>query len=250
MVRAGRAGDDVTAGRAGDDVSAGRTDRAARDVPAPEAASLTLAEDPDAWAAAGFTVDADGTCRVGGVRLVLAGRDAGHGMIGWRLRNLPDGAAADIDGFATTATDDPPAAAAEHAITATQVDHIVLLTDDVDRTVASAAKVGLVPRRWRDHTTPDGAPVRQVFYRVGEVVLEVVAPRDRPDRPRPGARSFGLAFVAADIGAASAVLGDGLGPERIAVQPGRTIATVRHHALGLGTPIALMSSGDNPPAQH
>lgn len=217
----------------------------------PEAATLTLAEIPETWASAGFTVDPDGTCRVGGVRLVLAGPDAGRGVVGWALRGLPPGAATDIDGFATAATDDRPVVPAAHANTVVRVDHVVLLTDDLDRTVASAAAVGLAPRRWRDHATPEGTPVRQVFYRVGEVVLEVVAPRDRPARPRPVVRSFGLALVATDISAAHSVLGEGLGPERPAVQAGRSIATVRHRALGLRTPVALMSPrpprGPTPP---
>ncbi|HXH58701.1 hypothetical protein [Iamia sp.] len=207
----------------------------------PEAATLTLADDPDAWALAGFTVDPDGTCRLGGVRLVLAGPDAGRGVTAWAIRGLPPEAAPDLDGLPTHATAEGPVDPACHPSSAVAVDHIVLLTDDIDRTVAAAAGVGLAPRRWRDHATPEGTPVRQVFYRVGEVVLEVVAPRDRPARPRPGVRSFGLALVATDISAARSVLGDGLGPERPAVQAGRSIATVRHRALGLRTPVALMS---------
>jgi hypothetical protein len=101
--------------------------------------------------------------------------------------------------------------------------------------------VGLTPRRWRDHVLPDGTEARQAFFRVGQVVLEVVAPRTRPHRPRPGVRPFGLAVTALDIERARACMGDALGPTRPAVQPGRFIATVRRGAHGLTTPLALMS---------
>jgi len=209
--------------------------------PGPEAATLSIADDPEPWAAAGFTVDDDGVCRVGHLSLVLAGHDAGQGVIGWGLRGLPEGAAADLDGFPTRATDQGPAAPASHPNTATVVDHIVLLTDDLDRTVTAAAGVGLTPRRWRDHALPDGTAARQAFFRVGEIVLEVVAPRQRPAVPRPGVRSFGLAVTVADLSAATALLGEAASEARPAVQAGRAIATIRGRALGLGTPLALMS---------
>lgn len=207
---------------------------------APEVATLTIAEDPSSWAEAGFTVDDDGTCRVGHVTLELAGRDAGNGLVGWSLRGLPDGDV-DLDGFPTRATDRDRAEPASHRCSAVAVDHVVLLTDDLERTVAAAAHAGLTPRRWRNHTLPDGAEARQVFFRAGQVILELVGPRQRPARPRPGVRSYGLAITAVDIDAARAAMGDALGPSRPAVQPGRLIATVRRGAFGITTPLALMS---------
>ena len=207
----------------------------------PAVASLTIADEPDAWASAGFTVDDGGTCRLGPVRLVLAGAEAGRGVVGWALRDLPEGAGTELDGFPTEASDVGPVEPVEHPNSAVAVDHLVLLTDDLDRTVAAAAGVGLSPRRWRDHSLPDGTPVRQVFFWVGPVILELVAPRERPGTPRPGVRSFGLAVIAADLSAAGALLGDNLSSVRRAVQPGRFIATVRRQAFGLTTPLAFMS---------
>ncbi|HEX7133300.1 MAG TPA: hypothetical protein VF228_12025 [Iamia sp.] len=209
--------------------------------PPPEVVALRVAEAPEAWASAGFAVDDDGRCRIGGVVLDLVGPAAGQGVVGWSLRHLPLGAADALDGFPTRASDEPPAEPATHPCGVTAVDHIVLLTDDLQRTVESAGRIGLTPRRWRDHALPDGTPVRQAFIVVGELVLELVAPADRPPQPRPGVRSFGIALVCPDLARARDALGSGLGDDRPAVQPGRRIATVRHRGLGLRTPIALMT---------
>lgn len=211
-------------------------------MPGPAVASLTLAEAPDAWARAGFTVDGDGTCRLGSVRLVLAGPSAGSGLVSWALRGLDDDAPAQLDGFPTDATDAGPVEPASHPNTARSLDHVVLLTDDIERTTAAAEEVGLTVRRWRDHVRPGTAPVRQAFFRVGPIILEVVGPPEPPEAPRPGVRPFGLAVTVTDLDHARAVVGDHLSPARPAVQPGRSIATVRHRALALSTPLALMSA--------
>lgn len=205
-----------------------------------------MADSPEAWAGAGFAVDADGRCRIGPVRLDLVGPEAGHGVIGWSLRHLPEGGGPAMDGFATRASTAPPAEPATHPCSVTAIDHFVLLTDDLDRTVVAAGSVGLTPRRWRDHALPDGTPVRQLFFVVGSLVLELVAPQQRPESPRPGVRSFGLALVVDDFDVARTAMAGHLGEVRGAVQAGRRIATVRHHELGLTTPLALMSP--RPPA--
>jgi hypothetical protein len=65
-----------------------------------------------------------------------------------------------------------------------------------------------------------------------------VAERNGPDRP---AFFWGLAFVAADLDATVATLGEERVSEvREAIQPGRRIATLRRGA-GLSLPVALMS---------
>ncbi|WCO68714.1 hypothetical protein PO878_08235 [Iamia majanohamensis] len=208
---------------------------------APEVSALDVAEAPEAWATAGFAVDDDATCRLGGVRVRLVGPDAGEAVVGWALRHLPDDAPADLDGFATRATSDPPCAPATHSNGVTHIDHLVLLTDDLERTVAAAAAVGLDERRRRDHVGPGGDPVVQAFFVVGELVLEVVGPSPAPPTARPGVRSFGLALVAPDLTASADALGERLSPVRDAVQAGRSIASIRHRDLGLRTPLALMS---------
>src|SRR3546814_7574903 len=61
-----------------------------------------LVGDPrEAWEAAGFTVDPDGTCRIGTVKVRLVGRDGGKRILGWSLRGAESARLADgsLDGL-------------------------------------------------------------------------------------------------------------------------------------------------------
>jgi hypothetical protein len=118
---------------------------------------------------------------------------------------------------------------------------VVAFSPDLDRTVAALEKAGLDLRRVRDEPTPAGAP-RQAFFRLGEVILEVIQQPEEmiKDQDAP-ARLWGLAFRVNDIDATAAALGDRLGKPRDAVQEGRTIATLSRDA-GSGVPIAFMSA--------
>jgi hypothetical protein len=201
---------------------------------------LVVADEPDAWAGAGFRVEGD-ICDVGTVRLRLAGRDAGRRLTGWSLRDL-DGD--DLDGLPTSRSDAPPREPAErHPNHVTILDHVVAFSPALDRTVAALEEAGLDLRRVRDEPTPAGAP-RQAFFRVGEAILEVIqAPDDSPVMKDPSgpAGFWGLAFVVDDLDAAAASFPDGhVSEPRPAVQEGRWIATVRRDA-GLGLPVALMT---------
>ena len=123
---------------------------------------LLVADSPEAWESAGFTVDPDGVCRVGTVRLRLLG----EGELG-------------------------------------------------------------------------GASIRQVFYRLGDVILEVVG---SPDTAGDGPASlWGITFVVDDIDAASAFFGGNTSPVKEAVQPGRRITTLRHRQLGMSVRTALIT---------
>ena len=204
----------------------------------PELAALTVADPPEAWRAAGFTVEDEGA-RVGSVGLRLVGRDRGKHLLGWAWHGLPG--TGPLDGIATmtaTAGAAPAREPATHANGVTLLDHVVVTTPDLDRTIAAFTARGLDVRRVR-HTDQYGPPFRQVFFRGGEVILEVIGP-DTPTGDAP-ARLYGLAFTVADLDAAAALLGDGLGRVKDAVQPGRRIATLRHRELGISVPIALMT---------
>jgi hypothetical protein len=75
-----------------------------------------VADPADAWVRAGFSVDSDAICRVGGVRIRLAGRGRGTGIVGWSLRGLPShGSLDDLDGIPTTRSDAVAAMPAGHA---------------------------------------------------------------------------------------------------------------------------------------
>lgn len=202
---------------------------------------ITVGDEPEAWRSAGFTVDPDGACRIGSVRVRLVGRDGGKRIRGWSLRGIPDGTLSDgsLDGIATTPSDAPPPTPGEHANGATHIDHVVLLSPDMARTGAALEAIGLSPRGERD-TDTYGAPMRQVFYRLGEVILELVGSPDTPGEGDPG--FFGLAITVADLDATAALLGVHLGAPKDAVQEGRRIATLRHRDLGMSVATAFMSS--------
>ena len=118
------------------------------------------------------------------------------------------------------------------------MDHLVVFTPDLERTTAALEEIGVERRRVRE-VEADGSPLRQGFFRLGEVILEVVEHADVEPGP---ARFWGITFAVADLDAAAELLGDRLGSIRDAVQPGRRIATVRSEA-GLGLPVALISDG-------
>jgi hypothetical protein len=202
-------------------------------------AELVVADPPESWEAAGFTVGSDGVCRVGTVGIRLVGPDRGTGIVGWSLRDLPrDLPRGDLDGVPTTVSDEPPAEPSTHPNGVVSIDHVVLLSPDLTRAVGALEAIGLQPRRERDGDL-GGAPMRQVFYRLGEVILEVVG---SPDVANEGPSTlWGLTHVVADIDTAMALLGELAGRVKAAVQPGRRITTLRHHALGMSVRTALIS---------
>jgi hypothetical protein len=200
----------------------------------PRLVTLTVGGDEAAWADAGFTLCGD-ALRLSTVTLHV---DPGTERIGtWALSGVDEGL---IDGLATVAAPEPASSSPPtHANGATSIDHLVVTTPDLDRTTAALERAGLVARRTRD-----AGAMHQRFFRMGEVILEVVGPPET-DGTDP-ATFWGLALTVDDLEAAARLLGDRMGPIKDAVQPGRGIATLRHHDLGLPCPIALMSPESHP----
>jgi hypothetical protein len=199
-----------------------------------------VADPADTWVQAGFSVDSDAICRVGGVRIRLAGRGRGTGIVGWSLRGLPsDGSLDDLDGIPTTNSDAVAAMPAKHQNGVLAIDHVVLLSPDLRRTVESLTTVGVEPRRERDGQL-SGRSIRQIFFRAGEVIIEVVG---SPETTGEGPSTlWGITYVVADIDATAAYFGDRTAPVKDAVQPGRRITTLRHHELGISVRSAMISS--------
>ena len=198
---------------------------------------ITVGDEPASWKAAGFEVDDDGACRIGQVRVRLVGRDAGKRILGWSLRDATISSES-LDGLPTSASDAPPAEPATHPNGSLLIDHVVVATPDLDRTTAALEAAGLRLLRTRDADTY-GAPMQQRFFRLGEVVLEVIG---SPENHDEGAAIFyGLAHTVADIDATKELLGDDLGQPKDAVQPGRRIVTLRHKQVGMSVATAFMS---------
>lgn len=206
----------------------------------PRVEALAIADSPASWAAAGFAVE-DGCGLVGGVRLDLIGPGDQRGIVGWSLHGLDS---LELDGLPSSRSQGPRSAATApvHPNGVVAIDHVVAFTPALDRTTTVLQGAGMDLRRVREEPTPGGAP-RQAFFRLGELILELVqAPEGSriaadPDGP---ARLWGISFVVADLEATAEALGELLGSVRDAVQPGRRIATLRREA-GLGPAIAFMT---------
>lgn len=208
---------------------------------------LLIGDPPTAWAEAGFTVEADEgghwtTLGTVAVRFVDGG-SGGPGIQGWELAD-DDGTApgsdlpSSLDGIPTAATTDPTPSALTHPNGVSRLDHVVVTTPDLARTIGALQSVGLEPRRTRD--VPGTDPVRrQVFVWAGEAILEVVGTAE-PTGDGP-AGLWGLALTSSDLDGAAERLGDRMTTPKDAVQPGRRIATIDTRGLGIGTAIALMT---------
>ncbi|HYI37159.1 MAG TPA: VOC family protein [Thermoleophilaceae bacterium] len=198
--------------------------------------STALAADPDAWTAAGFTVES-GSVTLGAVRIELRGADAGRGLLGWDFAAAPTGP---LDGLPEPGTATAPAPVGPHPNGITAIDHVVAFSPDLERTVPALEAAGLDLRRRREGPTGAGS-ARQAFFRVGEVILEVVEhppqAREAGDVAAP-ARLWGLALLTPDIDATAAAAGALMGPVKDAIQPGRRIATfTREAALGVAVAV-------------
>lgn len=193
---------------------------------------LGIGDSADAWRGIGFAVEGD-TCRVGTVRIRLGG--GGTGITDWTLRGVPADLT-DIDGVvlrSAAPAPQPPDTGEAHANGVTRIDHLVFMTPDLPRTTGALVTLGLEVRRERD-----AGAFQQVFFRLGEVILELVGPKDAGPGP---ASLWGLTFAVNDLDATAAFLGDRVGQVKDAVQPGRRITTLRGKELGISPAIAFMS---------
>lgn len=162
----------------------------------PALVGLAVAGDADAWRAAGFTVDPDGVCRIGHVRVQTGVGDTG--ISAWTLGAEP--------------TVEP----AEHPNGTVLLDHLVVFTDDPQRSVLSYADLGLQVRRVRDL----GNGKTQTFFRAGEVIIELVGPMDGTGDA--GERLFGLSPTVSDLDVCGS---SATGSERSRTRPNRAVGS-------------------------
>ena len=201
----------------------------------PELAALLVGDPPEIWHDLGFVVD-DGAVHVSGIRHVLGGE--AKGIRDWSMRGLAagDGLGA-IDGLPFGLPVGPAQPTPDHPNGVVALDHVVVFTPNLGRTIESLEAAGIGLRRVRDTGTAE-APRQQAFFKVGEVVLEVVGPKE-PSGDGP-LRFFGLAWTVRDLDETAAFFGDRLKPAKDAVQPGRRIATLSA-AAGSTVPHAFLS---------
>lgn len=194
-------------------------------------AGIGVPGDAAPWEAVGFSVD-DGAIAVGNGALVL-------GSEGLVVAGAPEDLAADLEGVPLSVGEE--LAAADHPNGAFELDHLVLLTDSLERTSAAVeVALGLECRRIRE--TPK---VRQAFHRFGGAggsggsrgcIVELV---ERPGQGRTAL--MGVVFNVADLDALVDRYDDAvMSRPQAAVQTGRQIASFRRNA-GLPIPVALMT---------
>jgi hypothetical protein len=211
----------------------------------PELAELVIAGPPQPWRDLGFEVDDKDHMDIGGVRVRLGGE--GEGIVAWSLMRV--NAMGSIDGLPSPVPRvlrPPPFKT--HPNGATGIDHVVILSSSLDRTVAAFARAGIELERApqsglertqeseleRAHHPERG---RMGFRRLGPAILEVV---ERDDIDSDESRFWGLAVVVIDIDSLAERLGGRLGPIKQAIQPGRRIAALREGA-GISARLAFMS---------
>ena len=172
----------------------------------------------------------------------LTGDHTVEGVTGWAFdhsggSNLAD-IGHDIDGIGLVRAIEAPGAQ-DHPNGIVGLDHVVVMTPNIDRTVAALLTMGIEPRRRRD-LSRGRKPSQQVFCWAGDVILEVVGPTEAAgDGP---AHIWGLALVSGDLDATVAWFGpDRCSTTAAAVQAGRRIATIHRRAIGSSTRLVVMS---------
>ena len=198
---------------------------------------LVVGGSAEPWTRLGLTM-VDGVVPLFGTGLAFE-PSAPPGIARWVLSGTAEvpGSPGDIDGLSTSVLAEPPAPVlVDHPNGAIGLDHVVVTTNALERTCSAIeAATGAPLRRVREV-----GEIRQGFHRLGGggLIVEVVERAGLPDGP---ASFWGLVVNVEDLEAAVDLIGpEGIGPARSAVQPGRSIATVRAE-LGLGVPVALMT---------
>jgi len=207
-------------------------------------ADLWLTSPSESWLRLGFLPDSPShLCLVDlGLRFVDRQSTSSSPVAGWTLvdPSHDPGTAphrVTIDGLVTDLVAEPTCTQpTPSTLDVLGIDHVVVMTGDLERTCAAIASVTGAPLK---RIRVAGGGVRQGFHRLGPVILEVV---ERPDLDaNTPASIWGLVVTVSDLDRAVAWLGpDVIGESRQAVQAGRRIASIKAD-VGLGPAVALMT---------
>ncbi len=196
--------------------------------------SLVAGGQRSLWKSLGLT-STDHACLIGDVSLRFF--DGVVGLHAWSFLSGHD-VETHIDGIPTSLTthsipDGESWVLGSQKITG--LDHVVVNTDNLDRTCAAITEVlGCEVRREREV----GNGVVQRFHKLDNTILEVVT---GPHVTTPGASLWGMVISVDDLFDYCEEVGDTVAsPPKKATQPGRFISTVRGD-VGLGVPLALMT---------
>ncbi|MFM8626156.1 MAG: VOC family protein [Actinomycetota bacterium] len=213
--------------------------------------ALEVGGDTEPWETIGLPVDEPTIgipipprrSRIADVEVRFAGGEPG--LQGWVFAHPAhegDPLVVDVAGIRTTIVGADPEHASNGNTTsplagaaAVGLDHVVVRTSDPEGFRDAVGRVlGLELRRVR----PVGNGWEQWFYKPDNTVIEVVT---SPDLPRGPATLWGMVASVDDLDAIATRLGDDVvSAPKAAVQPGRSISTVRQ-SVGLGVAFALMT---------
>ena len=202
--------------------------------------SITAGGEREPWHRLGLAPEG-GSFLFGGVAVHVS-PERPAGLHGWSFSTCLAG---DLDGIPTEASDPGPVGGEVAPVLGGRllaVDHVVVTTDDLDRTSrAVEAHLGAPLRRTRDA----GGGTVQGFHRIENTVIELVSSPSSPLSPK-GASLWGFVGVVDDLDAVWRALTREFGAEAVsgprdAVQAGRRICSLRR-SVGLGVALALMDA--------
>jgi hypothetical protein len=165
--------------------------------------------------------------------------DGESGLFAWEVSSpdLTPGRIS-VDGITTVIVPETPAPSSTSPLgptTAVRLDHVVVNTNDLDRTSAALESHLLAPAR---RTREVGNGVFQRFHMLDNTIIEVVC---GPHITATTSTMWGMVASVDDIHELCGWLGpDVASAPKPAVQKGRYISTVKP-AVGLGVPFAIMS---------
>jgi len=204
---------------------------------------LIIGGEAETWSSVGFDVmelpSGELACQIGSVLLRFdpTGERGISGAAVHGGRAIIDSLKFDVGPNLTSSSIDayPPSV---HSNGITRIDHLVVTTADCDRTTRAFESNGIHPRKVRtfgDHE----AKMRQTFFWLGDVILELVGPDQ--SEANGHAMFWGLALISDDLQATAGYLGERCTPVKPAVQPGRKIITIKTREIGITTSLAVMS---------
>lgn len=197
-------------------------------------ATVRIPAAPERWAALGFDTTG-GVAALANGAIEFAGDRPGSSALG--VTGLER--ACTVDGLDVGPASAHPAT--HHPNGARAIDHVVVMTDSLDRTSqAIESSLGLERRRLRETDT-----VRQAFHRFADPIDAPAGERgciiELVENQRVTAPEFwGLVVIVDDLDALHESHPDLVARPKPAVQPGRRIATARREA-DLGTAVAFMT---------
>ncbi len=204
---------------------------------------LTIGETAETWSSAGFEVmelpNGSPGCQLGSVQIQFDATGA-QGILSavvFGLHGMIDSLQFDTEN-GLSPTHNNAHLPSIHPNGVSRIDHLVVTTTDCDRTTDAFEANGILPRRVRTFGD-DGSKMRQTFFWLGDVILELVGPHASEDKGQT--KFWGLALISDDLRTTSDYLGSRCTPIKPAVQSGRKITTIKTREIGITTPLAVMS---------